>query len=580
MEHKIVKNLVRALLIPAIVLCALSSAHAQTTKFNAVGSSALFLELGEATYTANHSTVANAAPACVGSGAGAKATDTSTGTSLSDSGNAWAVWVPAISGNILGSTGKVLGHTYYACSDATQPTPSKVYGYLQTDSVVGNRCLFNAINSASCTLIYPTTTPTNANLIATAKNLIVEVPLPPSVATSLTGLPNAAGTDIRPEDAEFATTRALTPCGATEYTSGGTTYSIAPYLGLGYNAGDKIHDGFGAGKSFNVIPFSLSASYNVQSVGIDPMIVAINSTDAPGTGLSDTHITSISKLQLAEYLDGSVGSSAALIPVGIANVDQPVTTIIREPLSGTYNTMEYNVPNSVSLQTSQDVGALQPAAQQNCSGSSVGSYSLNAPAQGEGTRIRAIGTGQEVSKILATNDSLGYAFWGVSNFAAAGSSTRYLAVDGIDPLHATYLGGAIPTAAGTTTATALSSITFNNVKNGTYPIWSMVRLVTADSASAANAKILAIGAAKFSTGTTSPDFVPYYNTLGAVNVHVVRSHFTPPGINFTATPANGFCSATEVGGDVGGVIIPNVQNFDTAYCTDTTSTTGVTGRRY
>jgi hypothetical protein len=557
-KEKSVKNLVRALLASAALFCALTvNTHAQTV--DAIGSSALFLELGEAAYSHN----AHSCAWSTGTNGQVVATDTSTGSSLTDTGSAWVVWVP--------TTGNTC---------ASNAAPATVYGYLQTDSVVGNRCLFNAQAAGGpfCSISYANATGSPAGKIEGSN----EVSLPSAVGAVLTGhIVNAAGTDIRPEDAEFAITRALTPCGSTTTGSGG---SIAPYLGLGYTNGELIHSHFSS-STFNVIDFTLPSKFYVQPVGIDPVVVTVNSTDAAQVGFNDTYITNISKAALAGYLDGSIGTTAAIMPVGYTYTAKPTTVIVREPLSGTYNTMEYSVPNTVALGTSQDVGENQLASQQNCSGTVVGSNPMAIENTTAGSwRYRAIGTGQELAETFATNDALGYSFWGVSNFAAAPSTAKYLIVDGVDPIKSTYTNGVIPT-----TSAELATVNFAHLNDGTYPIWSLIRIVTVDTTTAAIAKTLAQAAANYST-TSHPDFYTYYTTKGLVAVNVERSHFAPPGIAFpssgTNKPANGgvsatgigACTAVEAGGDVGGVVI-NIASVDQNYCKDTGSTFGIVNRR-
>jgi len=59
-------------------------------------------------------------------------------------------------------------------------------------------------------------------------------------------------------------------------------------------------------------------------------------------------------------MQGVLGRSTDLFGPTATNT---VTTLIREPLSGTYNTMEYSVPNSSQFHTSQD--------ESNCNGNVV-----------------------------------------------------------------------------------------------------------------------------------------------------------------------------------------------------------------
>ncbi len=159
-----------------------------------------------------------------------------------------------------------------------------------------------------------------------------------------------------------------------------------------------------------------------------------------------------------------------------------------------------------------------------------------------GYRNRAIGTGQEISVVenltapLAgtpqEHDSLGYSFWGTSNFAAAtATNAKYLKVDGVDPIEDSYVtNGVLPTPSNN----LLGNITFSHVNDGTYPVWSLLRLVSTSPAPAA-VTALANAAQNFVANTTQPDFIP---VSGLTKLH---SHFTPPGITYptTSTPANG-----------------------------------------
>jgi hypothetical protein len=591
------KTLVRALLIPAVVLLALAAnAHAQNPFFNGIGSSALTIELGEAAVSLNPTT------SCVWStttSGTVVATDTSTGSSLTDSGNSWVVWVPAAGND---------------CT--TNATPAKLFGYLQTDSVVGDRCLFNAHSSGGnkCSISYAGGAGASpANLISTPYNNsspavpITEVTLPSAVASSLTSAAiNAAGTDIRPEDALFATTRALTPCGSTT----GGTGSIAPYLGLGYTNGSDIleYSGAGSGK-FHVINFTLPSTYYVEPVGLDPMIFFVHSTDAAGTGLAFGHSSNdrpnASRLTIATLLDGSIGVSSAINVTQAAGNVKPITVWVREPLSGTYNTTEYNVPNTNFAETSQDVGVDQLPAQQNCSGTAVGSNPLAIANSTAGSfRYRAIGTGDEIKAVKNNNNSFGYAFWGTGNFGpsklANDDTNRYLEIDGVDPLFtypnvgtdaAAAVGGAGTPNYGhfPQDVNDYKKVDFGPLRLGNYPVWSLVRLVAVDGTTYHVEQQLSLAAGVFSApGGSSPDFYPYLTSTGSVELAIERSHFAPPGITFSlngGVPSNhgyavgyGACTNPEAGGDVGGVII-RINPIDQAYCTDTGDANGITGRR-
>jgi len=263
--------------------------------------------------------------------------------------------------------------------------------------------------------------------------------------------------------------------------------------------------------------------------------------------------------------------------------------------------MEYAIPNNTEIQSSQDVGLASQNAfnagltvpYYNCTGSApqptagqtVLSNALNVATHRGGSspsnskRERAIGTGNEVKAVLNTTDSLGYSFWGTSNFASANAANaKYLTVDGVDPLQQVWQDGLVPT----TSNGLLGNVTFANVKNGSYPIWSKLRLAATPSGQT-GASALATAAQTF-VSPTQPDFVL------ASQVEIVRSHFAPPfnaasplgyNANFPSAgvnqPSNGDCSASEAGGDVAGLIYTLQADGD--FCADTGIVYGNNGRR-
>ena len=339
----------KAILKFAFAVCLASvagsaSIKAQTVELNGLGSSGLFLELG---LGANDSAGAINAP-CVWSENTntVQANDTSVSPTAVDKGSAWVAWTKG-----TGSTA--------SCS--TPGTGFQVYAYLSTDSVVGNRCLYNAnLSTSKCSISYPASTTTSAGLILGTS---AEFGLPATVGTALNSTSakvNFAGTDIRPEDAEFAITRALTNCGSVVGSS-------TQYLGLGYKNGGVI-DSFFSSSFFNVVNFALPSSFTVTPVGATPIIVAVNDSSTGGTGLRA--YSNITSQNLAFLLDGTSSYTSNVSTAG-TTTGSPVYVNIREPLSGTYNTMEFNVPNRVgtsggSFATSQDAGLNQLSAQRNC----------------------------------------------------------------------------------------------------------------------------------------------------------------------------------------------------------------------
>jgi hypothetical protein len=262
--------------------------------------------------------------------------------------------------------------------------------------------------------------------------------------------------------------------------------------------------------------------------------------------------------------------------------------------------MEYNDPNTTTNETSQDVGYLQPGgpvnpgSQYNCTavtGGTVLSNPLNIATTGGGSRDRAIGTGNalKINRLYANSSSvinnLGYGFWSTANFAGyAGVTTaKYLTVDGEDPLGAS---GVIPTTPAEVAAINFAALYTANTTGKNYPLWSLIRLVNIGSSAPTTLTNL-VSAAQAQVGTTHDFALPS-------QLQVVRSHFIPPV--GTGEPTIAFdghvgltssaCSATEAGGDVGGVVIalkgaamPPEPDSDNTYCSSTGIVNGQTGHR-
>lgn len=580
------RKLKQALLgVAAMLVLATTQSSAQFANTVAIaGSSALYVEVGQASA---------AASGCAWT-TGSKIftlNDNRSGLTLTsgvDIGTAWVTW-SATSGN---------------CANPNISSTTPVTFYVSTDSVVGNRCFFA---SPRCTI---STTATAGASGGDTLAGVADTPLPAAVLTAIQGAPeNMAATDIRPEDAMFATLRALTPCG-------NPVVAGSQYLGLGYTSGGEIlgssHQTSGNGGGFNVANFalmgtdpyshnSLPGAFTVTGVGAVPVVVFVNPSNSGGFG--SLQASNINRATLAGYLDGTLGSTLDLVPQIFSATGAGSTIYLREPLSGTYNTMEYAIPNNVQNQSSQDVGLAAYNANQNlgvafpplnCGAGPGGTFALPSPApsklvsgstanpltesytrasaSGSSWRARAIGTGNEVKAVLATQDSLGYAFWSAGNFSAAQPGTaKYLTVDGVDPIQETWSDGLVPTSGND----LLGNVSLSHVKDGTYPIWSILRLVTDNSGVAFTAAgKLQTAAANF-LSPSQPDFVPLSQMA------VVRSHFAPPGVSFpnnSGNPSNGDPGKTvEAGGDVAGLAYS--YQTDGAYNIDNGQSTGNIGHR-
>ncbi len=531
---------------------------------------------------------------------------------------------------------------------------------------------------------------------------------------------NVAGTDIRPEDALYAVTRALSAYNTTNGISGlgyGQT-------GCGANAtypteiGCPIYDAFGQKKEFNVINFALSGAdpiakgtvqkYTTLSVGASPVVVFVNNGDTANFGSTSGGnyvYTDITRGALSQVFNGTLSCTADILASGAPGAGAPIQVVQREPLSGTYNTFEFtgvrtlggsaatavpiNKVTSLTWITNDDSGqelGINPtegiaSSCQNLNGSTVGvpaigcgdpvfvysgpsttSVPTTGCSSGSTTltggaplRLRAIGTGEEVPAALAAYNpctsgsntakcasgvngptsgnafnvvnGIGYSFWSYGNLApmATGQSCttsnpvtctayngHYLTVNGVDPLFATA-GGALDTNANPAGAFNVPqcnlngtlpcwshNIPFTNIYNGSYPLWSLLRLVTFENVSGKSATPAAVlnmtaydqeEVANASRNTA--DFVPFLTNLtnsgsltapawtGNLNLWVFREHFVQSKINgynghsacspaLTSTTTVSLQGGTsgqatclvDLGGDVGGEVMTVQADFD------------------
>jgi hypothetical protein len=306
---------------------------------------------------------------------------------------------------------------------------------------------------------------------------------------------NAGMADIRPEDALYATTRAL--------SSYSTTNGLA---GLGYNQtgcgsnptssnqGCPINDSFANGKIFNVLNFKLSGAdpvtsatvptYTTLATGLAPVVVLADDADTAGglgQGAGTAYvINNIQRTTLSNVFNGTSFCTNDLTTTTSGSSGDALNIVIREPLSGTYNTFEFTgvrtllnsaaatiKQSSVSTHQwfSSDSGGqefdpnnhLSPAGPLtnysdtvNCQNNSGKPYVTGAVACGDplynalGTcagstaayKIRELGTKHEVLGVMGQDNGnasgaviqiangIGYAFWGYGNveYAVASSS--------------------------------------------------------------------------------------------------------------------------------------------------------------
>jgi hypothetical protein len=472
---------------------------------------------------------------------------------------------------------------------------TKVCAYLQVDSTVGVRSAMarTAAGAPAASAYLNSALAGVAGQNKVPNTTVPDSPLPADVLASVNGaLITVAGADIRAEDAKFATGRTLAAQGANVNTipwNGSFDNSLVAAKGLGYAnaadvfgcAGDNTTPiGYPIESSqsttvANPVDFALfgtdpiscgnaAAFYYEYEVGAGPVIIFVNTSNTAEGHLGDANLTDIGSTVLAGFLDGTFSRTRDLFTNYAANTLGAfgVSTFIREPLSGTMNTVEYNVPNTNRFSTTQEKGVLGGPV-----GSANNPLALANP-NGFGGRYRAVGTGEEVKTVLNTADSLGYAFWGYGNFSGAttssgilGTSAHYLTVDGVDPL---YSGpSANPNGVGVfplKTGGAYPVLSFPNIQNGSYPIWTIFRLVSVPEASNAWVKLLVTNAQQ--NAAEFSDFIP------STSLNVFHSHYYQASIGgddgnlSTNFPLDTPPFYAEQGGDVGGQVFPIQADFD------------------
>jgi hypothetical protein len=441
-----------------------------------------------------------------------------------------------------------------------------VCAYLNIDSIVGNRLFFaqpqgSLVFTAGCPSGgYAANTPNQVPLLP------ADITLPQTVCNALNNhAVNAAPSDIRAEDAAFGTQRAC-----STYASGLT--------GLGYGGsssclpGNAINSAFSTGSAqpvyFNIVaggkdPITgdkIPASTTLE-VGGQILLVLANTSDTATGGLGTAAFNNVDRWVLAETLNGSLTRTRDLIPSsGLPSV--PLTVILREPLSGTMNTIEFQITRNDEIASSQEY-LINPNG-----GAPSGWTGTTNPlnityTKSGGKKMRAIGTGEMTKEIGLVKDALGYAFFSYGNVSGIASTAKYLAVDGVDPLYADYASnpngpGVLPTCTVSSGSSSCSgAITFPNIQNGSYPIWNVLRVITASPAPAGVSAL--VSAAQTYASSFVPDFVPF------ANLSVFRSHYNAvltTCCGATVVAHNGHTKTAESGSDVGGAVFTIQSDLD------------------
>jgi hypothetical protein len=483
--------------------------------------------------------------------------------------------------------------------------------YASVDSIVGVR-EYEARGSLAL----------GANLVGTAgANLVpligADTTLPTAIYNIVNGaILNAANTDIRPEDALFATVRALTPIG--QFMSGrGVT-------GLGYGPTTTTLGPIGTAiKSSqsstiaNPVAFSIVCSdtdpitgatgcgatsglreYFEEPLGAAPVLVIANVSNTSSGHLGDGNYTNINRFELSNAILGNIAYvrdlgytagvsfnpySSELPTYSQTEAAVPLSVFIREPISGTYNTMEWSIPNSLEINATHFAAGIVSGQENGINPANTtcvtvpctvdsGNPFWNIDTYG-GTRGRAIGTGEMITSVKNYADSLGYAFWGFSSYNGDQSVLKYLTVDGVDPLYsgpASNPGGYgyLPqcTSSGGLVISC-PNLSFPNLVQGNYPIWSKYRLLWDPYTAATNLAETIVtnveNASKPGTGIIT-DLLPI-DSLQVFHSHFAQQDTYSGG---AVVADNGFKPGVpETGGDMGGAVLTIASELD--FITDT-----------
>lgn len=338
----------------------------------------------------------------------------------------------------------------------------------------------NAVDNASPALLNSGVA-SGLGTCAAGVNTCDTASLPANVAAAINGQYLTAGlTDIRPEDAKYATKRAAGPVSNGSGLGYGTIGSqlVTESIQSHYSSTIATPVEFGViGSNDPITLASVPNTIEVVPVGESPVVFIANRSNAAGLGATVAALTPAfadledSKGALGNPLSGlfsgndcsgenaafeDTAGAASLTAAGIANFN--INLAQREPLSGTMNTTEFSefrtsgttnvIPGSGTAVWNSSpyayVSGAQGGSQEfNVDLTKANTNPLDTPCAKGGNRTRAIGTGEMVNTAIFSNaDTLGYAFFGFSNVAKVANQAAYgyLTIDQVDPIFNDYNG--------------------------------------------------------------------------------------------------------------------------------------------
>ncbi len=425
--------------------------------------------------------------------------------------------------------------------------------------------------------------------------------LPPAVYALVNGAHfNSIFSDIRPDDGEYAYGRAA--CAPADEQG---CFGYGPLGGIG----TAILSAFNTNNVANVIAFNVSGGVDQISgltvpatktinVGAYPMMFFYNDLDTTaGKGLGALLPTNALSHVIEGFLSGTLGLNQDLVGTAVGT-PAAVDVVFREPVSGTYNTTEFQIVHDRDGNSSfsQETGFTPTSYGTNCytipssptyvDPGAATSTNCSNPARVPGLynhRMRGVTGGEVIAAVngapaSGNQNRLGYAFWSLGSFAPSkAGNTRYLAIDGVDPLYASVGSGTWPSCTGafnTGGLTCSNPPNFTNVKNGNYRVWNIIRGIRYASytppTSGPSVDTLIAAAQDQAYSAAAADFVPYQRcTAGTTSgcttfapvLTVFRSHYALPST--VGIASNGIGSEpAENGGDMAGTIFNTINESD------------------
>ena len=208
--------------------------------------------------------------------------------------------------------------------------------------------------------------------------------VPTAVFNLLAANPNftVAFTDIRAEDGVFAYHRANdtggfpndSTFGNMDYQGKGILSSYAKTVAFPVNFNLTGSDPI---SGFNPLPAVVT-----QSIGAEPVVVIVNKTDTSTCGLGSTAFTNVTSDALAQAYMGLAGATQDLDPslvigTGCTPNPKPLWLVEREPLSGTYNTFEWQLMRPSAFRNRSQESGNVSYPQSNNNGAACAAWAFN-----------------------------------------------------------------------------------------------------------------------------------------------------------------------------------------------------------